>query len=382
MDFYKTDGYRYGICMHLVFLPLAWSQLACSNATDPTPVSADSINQSESLDVLADKWKRSQNQFTLEMAELSEMERLYVVRQILGSPKADHSPRLCQTLNKQHKDYCIQMLSRSHIWDIPVATDTIVRTKPIEISDCATNDVWCLTSTAIQDTRHGRIEQAKKICASLPDVQAMEECFFQSAEQIAKQDRSGSLEDAFTFCRRTTAYREHCHAHIIEYAATTFQPPLELLTTIEDNLPTQQSSFLKDYYLTMKSRHSPFNRFIPHWDKHSVQTLIFLSTQTKSDRSLQDWIELFATALPTLNIYELKQDEEINNYWVQQGRAQHPSKLYLSLETRPFSDEESLDLEFAMVAGLIQRQFPVDTIKQQAVHPTIQWMIDRSRNKR
>lgn len=368
--------------MHLVFLPLAWGLLACSSATDSIYVSSESIDQNEDLDLLVNKWKRSQNQFTLEMAELSEMERLYVVRQILGSPKADHSPKLCQTLNKQHKDYCIQMLGRSHIWDIPVATDTIVETTPIEVSDCASNDVWCLTSTAIQDTRHGRIERAEQICASLPDVQAMEECFFQSAEQIAKQDRSGSLEDAFNFCRRTTAYREHCNAHIIEYAATTFQPPLESLTTIEDSVATQQSSFLKDYYLTMKSRHSPFNRFIPYWDKHSVQTLIFLSTQTKEDRSLDHWIELFETTLPTLDIYELKQDEEINNYWVQQGRAQHPSKLYLSLETRPFSKEKSLDLEFAMVAGLIQRKFPVDTIKQQTAHPTIQWMIDRSRNKR
>ena len=39
-------------------------------------------------------------------------------------PKAEHSPRLCQTLNKQHQDYCIQMLGRSHIWDI-VSQDVV-----------------------------------------------------------------------------------------------------------------------------------------------------------------------------------------------------------------------------------------------------------------
>ena len=58
----------------------------------------------------------------------------------------------------------------------------------------------------------------------------------------------------------------------------------------------------------------------------------------------------------------LKLDEEINNYWVQQGHAQHPSRLYLSLETRPFSEDESQDLQYAMVAALVQLRFPLDTI--------------------
>ena len=94
------------------------------------------------------------------------------------------------------------------------------------------------------------------------------------------------------------------------------------------------------------------------------------------------WIELFEDTLPTLNTRELKQGEEINNYWIQQGKAQHPSKLYLSLETRPFSENESQDLQLAMVAGLIQRHFPVDTIKAESHNTTIQWMLNRASHKR
>lgn len=356
--------------------------LACSSAPDSPSPSSEVMDQNAALDTLAKKWKRSQNQFTLEMKALSDMERLYVVRQILSNPKAEHSPKLCQTLKKQHRDYCMQMLGRSHIWDVPAPKGVVKIATEVNVEQCTKNDVWCLTSKAILEVKHGRIIEAKKLCGSLSDNQAREECFFQSAEQIAKQDRFGSLEDAFTFCEHTTAYREHCDAHIIEFAATTFQPPLEQLSIIEGYVAKDQVSFLQDYYLTMKARQSPFNHFTPYWDKHSVQTLIFLSTQSKSDHSLSHWIAAFQKTRSLLHTHELKQDEEMNNYWVQHGRAQHPSKLYLSLETRPFSEDESEDLQFAMVAGLIQRQFPVGTIKKESKHPTIQWMINRASHKR
>ena len=372
--------------MNLVPLTLLSTLLSCSNNTeypDVTPSETIKPNDRQTeLDTLAKKWKRSQNQFTLKMQNLSDIERLYVVRQILSDPKAEHSPKLCQTLNKQHHDYCLQMLGRSHIWDIPLTAQSIVRTTRSQVDDCADNDVWCLTTTAIREAKHGRIEPAAKMCNSLPDVQALEECFFQTAEQIAKQDQADSLEIAFTFCENTTAYLEHCHAHIIENAARTFQSPPDLLAIIESKVSKQQSTFLQEYYLTMKARQSPFNRFIPYWDKHSVQTLIFLSTQSKVDNSLSHWIALFQEAQFTISTQTLRQDEEMNNYWVQQGRAQHPSKLYLSLETRPYSENESRDLQFAMVAALLQRRFPVDTIKQQTDHPTIQWMLNRASHKR
>ena len=365
------------------FLLTIWIGLSgCSNTPDAPSTSSEKVDRNTELERLVQKWQRSQNQFTMEMNALSDMERLYVVRQILGDPKAEHSPRLCQTLNKQHQDYCIQMLGRSHIWDIPVSQNIIEDTLSSNVTTCSEKDVWCLTSTAIQETKHGGVGRAADICGGLPDTQAREECFFQSAEQISKQDRMGALEQAFTFCNKITAYQEHCHAHIIEYAAQTFQPPPDILVIIESNASERQSGFLQNYYLTMKARQSPLNRFVPYWDKHSVQTLIFLGTQTKADHTLSHWIELFTQSQSNLSLHELKLDEEINNYWIQQGRAQHPSKLYLSMETRPFSEDESLDLQFAMVAGLIQREFPVDKIKTQSEQPTIQWMINRADHKR
>ena len=354
---------------------------ACSNSSEAPSTTPETVDRNTALDRLVQKWSRSQNQFTMEMKGLSDMERLYVVRQILGDPKAEHSPRLCLTLNQQHQDYCIQMLGRSHIWDIPIYQDNVVNTPSPNVTSCSEKDVWCLTSTAIQETKHGGIDRAEQICTGLSDLQAREECFFQSAEQISKQDRVGSLEQAFTFCNKTSAYQEHCHAHIIEYAASTFQPPANLLQVMEDHAGPK-TEHLQAYYLTMKARHSPNNRFLSHWDKHSVQTLIFLQTQSKEVRTLTEWINVFEDNQTTMVMDSLKLDEEINNYWVQQGKAQHPSKLYLSLETRPFSEDKSQDLQIAMVAALVQLRFPLDAIASESVHPTIQWMLNRASHKR
>ena len=132
----------------------------------------------------------------------------------------------------------------------------------------------------------------------------------------------------------------------------------------------------------MKARHSPNNRFLPYWDKHSVQRLIFLQTQVKETRSLTYWINTFEDNLSTMVMDSLKLDKEINNYWVQQGHAHPTSKLYLSLETRPFSEDKSQDLQFAMVAALVQLRFPLDAIDSESVHPTIQWMLNRASHKR
>ena len=364
------------------FLLVTWiSFFACSNNSDAPSASSETVDQNTGLERLVQKWQRSHNQFAMEMDALSDMERLYVVRKILSDPKAEHSPRLCQTLNKQHQDYCIQMLGRSHIWDIPISEEVVETTAQVKIEQCSENDVWCLTSTALQETKHGRIERAADICDRLPDTQAREECFFQSAEQISKQDRESALEQAFTFCNKINAYQEHCHAHIIEFAASTFQPPANLLQIIKDNAG-KKTAHLQSYYLTMKARHSPNNRFLPHWDRHSVQTLIFLQTQPKEAHTLTDWIDGFVNSRSTMVMDSLKLNEEINNYWIQQGQTQHPSKLYLSLETRPFSEDEYQDLQFAMVAALVQLRFPLEAIVSTSNHPTIQWMLNRASHKR
>jgi hypothetical protein len=240
------------------FLLVTWiSFFACSNNSDAPSASSETVDQNTDLERLVQKWQRSHNQFAMEMDALSDMERLYVVRKILSDPKAEHSPRLCQTLNKQHQDYCIQMLGRSHIWDIPISEEVVETTAQVKIEQCSENDVWCLTSTALQETKHGRIERAADICDRLPDTQAREECFFQSAEQISKQDQLGALGSAFTFCNKVTAYREHCYAHIIEYAAFTFQPPANLLEVIEDHAGPKTEQ-LQAYYLTMKGRLDKF----------------------------------------------------------------------------------------------------------------------------
>jgi len=374
--------------MHFVARTLLWNMvvLGCSNGpeTNQTPQTTpvQEYEDNPDLDALVRRWKRSPNDFTARMKTLSDLERLYVVRQVLANPKAEHSPRLCQTLSKHHHAYCMEMLGRSHIWDIPIKDNGIRESEgSIDNSKCTSSDVWCLTGEAIQRAKHGHSGIARDICASIPDTQAREECFFQIAEQVAKQDQPKSLETAFQLCAETTAYRSHCHAHIIEFAASTFQSPPEQLNVIKQ-YGAAKADFLRQYYLTMKARHSPQNTHLPHWDKHSVQTLLFLQRQTKVDQTLTEWIEQFQDVIPTLNLDALDLDEEMSSHWIQRGRTQHPSTLYLSLETRPYSENVELDLKMAMIAALIQLQFPVTAVTNEASHPTLQWMLNRASHKR
>ena len=91
----KTDWNRYEVSMRLVSFTLM-GLIACSGELEPPSATSETnMIRQAALDALVQKWKRSQNQFTLEMKTLSDMERLYVVRQILSNPKAEHSPRTC-----------------------------------------------------------------------------------------------------------------------------------------------------------------------------------------------------------------------------------------------------------------------------------------------
>ena len=328
-------------------------------------------------------WSTDPLTFSDSMRDFSVLERLYIVRQIMANPKAVHNPALCRTLDKSHQSYCMEMLGRSHIWDIPIEESSMPKPEmnTHRVSGCASTDVWCLTTKAIQHARYGTMEEASIICRSLYDKQAREECFFQTAEEIAKQDIPMSLEKAFQMCAETFSYRSHCHAHIIEFAASTSQPSnvqLDIIAEYEDS----KARFLRQYYLTMKARYSPDNANLPHWDKHSVQTLLFLQGQSKTDRPLSEWIALFQQARPTLESTPLKLGGEMSSYWIQRESSQHPSTLYLSNETRPFSEDEVLDLEMAMIAALVQLQFPVMTATNEVSNPTLKWMLNRASHKR
>jgi hypothetical protein len=350
--------------------------------------SSDTKEQAKVVEVLdienqIDLWSTNPSSFIESMENFTTLEKLYIVRQILANPNAIHNPALCRTLDNSHQPYCMEMLGRSHIWDIPVeeTSNSISVSSTESVSNCVPTDVWCLSMKAIQQAKYGTMDKAKAICRSIQDAQAREECFFQTAEEIAKQEFPDSLSIAFQFCAETSAYRSHCHAHIVELAASTSHSILEQLNIIEQsNDPKYQ--LLQQYYLTMKARHSPNNPHLPHWDRHSVQTLLFLQGQSKTDRPLSEWLSLFHQVLPTMEVTPLKMEGEMSGYWVQSESLQHPSTLYLSLETRPFSEDVESDLEMAMIAALVQLQFPVMAATAEVSNPTIKWMLNRASHKR
>ena len=360
---------------------LVLSLVSCLSSPD-TNVPTDVVEVLD-IDSQIDLWSTKPSSFTESMGNFTTLERLYIVRQILANPNAVHNPALCRTLDETHQSYCMEMLGRSHIWDIPVEeTSTFDSVSSTEIvSNCAPADVWCVSTKAIQQAKYGTMDEAKAICRSIQDAQAREECFFQTAEEVAKQDFPDSLNMAFHFCAETSAYQFHCHAHIVDFAASTTHSIVDQLNIIEQS-EDPRYQFLQQYFLTMKARNSPNNPNLPHWDRHSAQTLLFLQRQSKMDRPLSEWITLFHQTHPTMEMTPLKLEREMSGYWIQSDISQHPSTLYLSLETRPYSEDVKSDMEMAMIAALVQLQFPVNKATQEVSNPTLKWMLNRASHKR
>ena len=345
---------------------------------------AISESQSPALTEVIALWKANPQAFAQRSRSLSTEERLYIVRSILTDPTAEHSPRLCQILDKQHHDYCIHTLNRSHLWDVPISLHETVENQstPPALEACSTTDAWCRTQRAVNVIKHQEYPLAENICNTLSDRQAQEECFFEIAEQVSKQEHPTSMEKAFEYCAQTPTYSAHCQYHIIEHIAGTFHTPTAVLKTIDVRVAsTQLRSKLQDYYWTLKALHAPRNTLLPHWDQHSVQTIQFLQTQQKVDLPLDVWIEKFQDARQNLPYESLTLPYPIPSYWLQQGQQQHPSTLFLSLETRPYAKDPTLDLSLAMVAGLIYLEFPTGAV-QNTESSTIQWMLNRASHKR
>ena len=76
----------------------------------------------------------------------------------------------------------MQMLGRSHICNIPVSKDVVMKTQSVNVDECSENDVWCLTSV-IQETKHSSVEAAQ-ICASLSDTKHSKSVSFKALNKL------------------------------------------------------------------------------------------------------------------------------------------------------------------------------------------------------
>ena len=369
----------------MLFLLFHQFNLACDTKSPVPPPEIQNASFQQEIPALINLWQRDQRDFTQVMSMHSEQEQLLVIREILRNPQLPHTPELCRSLPKSNQGYCEKMLSRSHLWDIAVTEKPLATSQKSIDTQCGTQDDWCLTQSAVKKVRKSQISEAKTICQSIQNTQGMEECHFQLAEELSLQGQPNNISTAFEICQKAPSYLEHCHNHIIEELAQSRNSKLTVEIVLE-KLSTQQP-YLQDYYLTLKALNTPSEDSLPNWDQHSAQTLLFLQWHhaqgnRKKDRSLKEWLNIFEQAPKEIFEQSLHLPYPIVSHWIQHGSRQLPSVYYLSLEKRPYSPDTAQDIKLAMVAALVQMEYPVEMIAQNELDSTIQWMLKRVPKKR
>lgn len=316
------------------------------------------------------------------MNTLTEIERLQVVRRILQDTQSPNTPDLCRSLQqKYHQTYCASLLNRAHLWEVAMVKNTTGQNSPKEtlftIEDCPQSDPWCITKVALDQISKFEITEASLTCTAISNIRSKEECFFQVAEHIVNKDNSTYFAKAFDICRQAPSFQNHCQSHLIEQLArsnSSNSSLVQLLTEIH-----QQSELFPtdpvDYFYSQRALYFPNDDKLPLKHLNSVQTYQFLRGQPKSTRSLKDWMDQFVQYKERFtNFAPVTVDGHIQNYWI---GIQAQKTYYLSIEKRPTSEDNILDMELAMVAGLVEFRFPLDIIREEYSTGPIYQMISK-----
>ena len=322
-------------------------------------------------------WETEPHSFVRNSSALSNAEKLLLVRSIIRNPNLTRMPLLCSILSKKDQHYCNEMLNRSHLWEVSIPSKDIEVQLNINERICPTNDEWCLIRTSTTLITNGETGPSIELCERIPTQIGLEECFFQIAEVSSSID-SITIGDSFSLCQRTPNFQEHCQAHVLEGIAKSLQPTTiireELSHWVKSNTPIIQEPM--EYWSSLRAMHNPNDQSIPMTHLHSAQTIAYLAEEQQSPRSLDEWVRMFNLRRETSKSFQpIKLSMPIINYWVD---SQTTNLYYLSLETRPSSAQIETDIRLAMLAALIQLQFPVQQIPINSLSEVERWMLSRS----
>jgi hypothetical protein len=88
---------------------------------------------------------------------------------------------------------------------------------------------------------------------------------------------------------------------------------------------------------------------------------------------LAEWKKLFIDSMVNVEkMSVIKLKNPITDIW---NKANTLTVNYLSLHKRPHSKDTEEDLELALLAGLIQLHFPLETIQEEIQSPVMKWML-------
>lgn len=355
--------------------PIVLLFLIVFGCSEPEPTS-QSPQPAVEIEPWIELWQSEPHAFVRKSGTLSETEKMLVVRTIIRTPDLPRMPLLCSILSNKDQQYCNDMLSRAHLWEITIPKEPEGE-KPTHAKICPQNDEWCLIRTANSLISNGGVKPSVKLCERIATNVGKEECFFQIAEN-SSQIPSNPISASFELCQSAPHYIEHCQAHVIEGIASSTRSTGTALNAIQAWSKSNESLINSpvDYFYTLRSMQFPNDTTLPVVHRASVQTFSFLMEQKKVSRSLDEWIVHFVgrkNSTRPFNTVDLSMP--IINYWVD---SQTTNNYYLSLETRPTSSNLETDLRLAMLAALLQLQFPMHKIHLPALSEIEQWMVIRS----
>jgi hypothetical protein len=310
------------------------------------------------------------------MQTLTEMERLQVIRHILHDAQSPNTPDLCRNLQTEHnRAYCASLLNRSHLWEVAVVESPSEAVYQIE--GCPNHDAWCITNVALKHSFKMNTIEASRTCSSIQEARSREECLFQVAEQLIETDNPTYFTDAFDLCTKAPNFKNHCQSHLIEQLAksnSSNSSLVQILTEIH-----QQSELFPtdpvDYFYSQRALYFPNDVTLPIEHLNSVQTYQFLREQQKISRTLKEWMARFADYKQHPKRFApVTVDGHIQNYWV---GIKSQKTYYLSIEQRPTSEDNTLDLQLAMVSGLVEFRFPLEIIRQEYSSGAIYQMLSK-----
>ncbi len=355
----------------MVLMLFFFACMGSSSSPDPVDTSAYIV-----------LWNDEPNRFVEEVGILPLEEKMIIVRSILEEPSSHHTPQLCRLFEGQEKEYCNQLLYRSHIWEfeqikqnrknerhpVGLRSQKSMEMKTIEANysqKCRLDNSWCIEEEAKQNITDENILFSKGLCQSIPKEQAREECFFQIAEELIKKSPPSQTPEVMRLCAYSNSYQESCYAHVIEKMAENSSELFpDYKREISNFWATKDIKFEKqllDYLETSFARRSPLSNEISFIHRHSALTFSFLQKENKQDLYLEEWIEMFRKNHIASVI---SSDIKIRDYWSPLRDRGQAHCLYLSLSYRPCSKDEEKDLELAMVAALLQQDFPVTKIRE------------------
>ena len=130
-----------------------------------------------------------------------------------------------------------------------------------------------------------------------------------------------------------------------------------------------------DYFYSQRALYFPNDVTLPIEHLNSVQTYQFLREQQKISRPLKEWMARFSDYKQhSKRFATVTVDGHIQNYWV---GIKSQKTYYLSIEQRPTSEDNTLDLQLAMVSGLVEFRFPLNLIRQEYSTGPIYQMLSK-----